>query len=111
MAEAALSLARGGGKSTLTAALACAALDGPLAEPEAEVLVVASSHDQGQVVFRHVLRFLAPKIDTGAFRLADTVNTSRLVSRATGTLLSVKGSDPRRLHGAAPSLVIADELS
>ena len=110
-AEAALSLARGGGKSTLTAALACAALDGPLAEPEAEVLVVASSHEQGQVVFRHVLRFLAPKIEAKAFRVADTVNTSRLVSRATGTLLAVKGSDPRRLHGAAPSLTICDELA
>lgn len=111
VAEAALSLARGGGKSTLTAAIACAALDGPLAEPEAEVLVVASSHEQGQVVFRHVLRFLAPKIEAKAFRVADTVNTSRLVSRATGTLLSVKGSDPRRLHGAAPSLTICDELA
>ena len=111
VAEAALSLARGGGKSTLTAALACAALDGPLAEPEAEVLVVASSHEQGQIVFRHILRFLAPKIDAGTFRVADTVNTSRLVSRATGTLLAVKGSDPRRLHGAAPSLTICDELA
>ena len=30
--EASLSLARGGGKSTFTAALAAAALDGPLAE-------------------------------------------------------------------------------
>ena len=35
VSESALSLARGGGKSTLTAALACAALDGPLAEPAA----------------------------------------------------------------------------
>ena len=73
--------------------------------------MVASSHEQGQVVFRHVLRFLAPKVEAKAFRVADTVNTSRLVSRATGTLLSVKGSDPRRLHGAAPALTICDELA
>ena len=59
VSESALTLARGGGKSTLTAALACAALDGPLASPEAEVLVVASSHEQGQIVFRHCLRFPA----------------------------------------------------
>ena len=75
------------------------------------MLVVASSHEQGQVVFRHVLRFLAAKIEAGQFRTADTVNTSRLTSRATGTMLSVKGSDPRRLHGAAPSLTICDELA
>ena len=68
VAESALSLARGGGKSTFTAALACAALDGPLAEPAGEVLIVASSHEQGQIVFRHCLRFLAPKIEAGAFR-------------------------------------------
>ena len=62
-------------------------------------------------MFRHVLRFLAAKIAAGQFRTADTVNTSRLTSRATGTMLAVKGSDPRRLHGAAPSLTICDELA
>ena len=111
VSESALSLARGGGKSTFTAALACAALDGPLAEPGAEVLIVASSHEQGQIVFRHVLRFLAPKIEAGGFRVADTVNTSRITHRQTGTMLVVKGSDPKRLHGAAPVLTIADELA
>ena len=111
VSESALSLARGGGKSTLTAALACAALDGPLAAPSGEVLIVASSHEQGQIVFRHVLRFLAPKIAAGDFRVADTVNTSRLTSKATGAMIVVKGSDPKRLHGAAPSLTIADELA
>ena len=111
VSESALTLARGGGKSTFTAAIACAALDGPLAEPAAEVLVVASSHEQGQIVFRHVQRFLADKIEAGEFRMQDTVNTSRLTHRRTGTMLTVKGSDPRRLHGAAPSLTIADELA
>ena len=111
VSESALSLARGGGKSTFTAALACAALDGPLAEPAGEVLIVASSHEQGQIVYRHCLRFLAPKIEAGAFRVADTVNTSRLTHRKTGTMLVVKGSDPKRLHGAAPVLTIADELA
>ena len=111
VSESALSLARGGGKSTLTAALACAALDGPLAEPDAEVLLVASSHEQGQIVFRHVQRFLAPKIEAGEFRQQDTVNTSRLTNRATGSALFVKGSDPKRLHGSAPALTICDELA
>ncbi|MDE0201592.1 MAG: terminase large subunit [Rhodospirillaceae bacterium] len=111
VSESALSVARGGGKSTLTAGIACAALDGPLAEPAAEVLIVASSHEQGQIVFRHVQRFLAAKIEAGEFRMQDTVNTSRLTHRKTGTMLSVKGSDPKRLHGAAPSLTICDEVA
>ena len=109
--EAAWTMARAGGKSTMTAAIGCAALDGPLAQPDAEVLVVASSHEQGQIVFRHCLRFLAEKIERGEFRVADTVNTSRLTHRKTGAMLQVKGSDPKRLHGAAPSLCICDEVA
>ena len=109
--EASLSLARGGGKSTLISAIGCAALDGPLMQPEAEILIVASSHEQGQIIYRHVLRFMAEGIEAGRFRTQDTVNTSRITSRRTGTMLSVKGSDPKRLHGAAPSLILADEIS
>ena len=95
----------------MTAAIGCAALDGPLAQPDAEVLIVASSHEQGQIVFRHCLRFLADKIERKHFRVADTVNTSRLVHRKTGAMLQVKGSDPKRLHGAAPALTICDEVA
>ena len=109
--EACLSLARGGGKSTLISAIGCAALDGPLMQPEAEILIVASSHEQGQIIYRHVLRFMAEGIEAGRFRTQDTVNTSRITNRRTGTMLSVKGSDPKRLHGAAPSLILADEIS
>ena len=39
---AALSVARGNGKSTLTAGIAAAALDGPLAVPRGETIIVAS---------------------------------------------------------------------
>ena len=111
VAEAALSLARGGGKSTLVAAIGCAALDGPLMEPAAEILIVASSHEQGGIIFRHVQRFIGARIEAGAFRQQDSVNFSRLVCRSTGAMLTVKGSDPKRLHGAAPSLILADELA
>ena len=111
VSESALTLARGGGKSTFTAGIACAALDGPLAEPAAEVLVVASSHEQGRIVFRHCLRFLSAKIEAGAFRLQDSVNKAELVNRANEARLIVKGSDPRRLHGAAPVLTVGDEIA
>lgn len=111
VSESALSLARGGGKSTFTAAIGCAALDGPLAEPAAEVLLVASSHEQGRICFRHALRFLEPKIEAGEFRVQDSVNKAEITHRKTLTRLTVKGSDPRRLHGAAPVLTIGDELA
>ena len=109
--ESALSLARGGGKSTLTAALGCAALNGPLAQPAGEVLIVASSHEQGGIIFRHVLRFLGQDLDRKVWRLQETVNVARLEHRPTGALLAVKGSDPKRLHGAAPAVTICDEVA
>ena len=111
VSESALSVGRGSGKSTLIAAVGCAALDGPLMEPNAEILIVASSHEQGQLVFRHVMRFIDCIGESSKWRTADTVNQSRITNRETGTILTVKGSDPRRLHGAAPSLIIADEIA
>ena len=111
VSESSLSVGRGAGKSTLIAAIGCAALDGPLMEPNAEILIVASSHEQGQIIFRHILRFLDTIGESEKWRVSDTVNTSRVVNRGTGTMLTVKGSDPRRLHGAAPSLVICDEVA
>ena len=111
--DAALSLARGGGKTTFTSAIACAALAGPLAEPMAEVLIVASSFDQGLVNFRHILHFLKPAIeaDPARWRIQDSANRATVTDRKTGAMLRVLGSDPRRLHGAAPKLILADEVA
>lgn len=52
--DAGISLARGGGKTTFIAGIACAAVDvdGPLVEPMGECLVIASSFDQGLICFR-----------------------------------------------------------
>ena len=117
--DAALSMGRGGGKSTFTAAIASAAVDvdGPLVEPMAECLVVASSFDQGLINFRHILHFLAPTLERhgvgpkGRFRIQDSANRATIQDRKTGALLRVLGSDPRRLHGAAPKILLLDEIA
>ena len=107
--DAALSMGRGGGKSTFTAAIACAAVDvgGPLVEPMGECLVIASSFDQGLVNFRHMLHFMQPSFEQhgtgprGRFRIQDSANRATITDRETGAIVRVLGSDPRRLHGAA----------
>ena len=117
--DAALSMARGGGKTTFTAAIACAAVDvgGPLVEPMAECLVVASSFDQGLICFRHMLHFLKPSLERygvgpgGRFRIQDSANRATIQDRVTGALVRVLGSDPRRLHGAAPKILLLDEIA
>ncbi len=112
--DAALSLARGGGKTTFTAGIAAATVgEGPLVEPMAETLVVASSFDQGLVCFRHILHFLQPAIeaDSKRWRIQDSANRATVQDRETGAMMRVLGSDPRRLHGATPKLIMADEVA
>ena len=117
--DGAVSMGRGCGKTTFAAAIACAAVDvdGPLVEPMAETLVVASSFDQGLLNFRHMLQFLAPTFEKhgtgsrGRYRIQDSANRATITDRATGAMVRVLGSDPRRLHGAAPKLLLLDECA
>ena len=108
--DSALSIARGNGKSTLVAALACACLDGPLMVRRGEVVVVASSFQQSRIVFDHVLAFMDSEIqDRKRWRVQDFANQASLTDRRTGARVRCIASDPRRAHGLAPILVLADE--
>ena len=113
--DASLSVARGNGKSTLIAGIAWATVapDGPLMQPGAECVVVASSFLQGTVIFRHALAFAQPWIerDPKRYRLQDSAQLASITDRETGASLRCLGNDPRRMHGLAPALVIGDELA
>ena len=117
--DSAFTMGRGGGKTTLVAALGAASVDvdGPLVEPRAECLIVASSFDQGLACFRHVQAFMEPTFEKygtgprGRFRIQDSANRATITDRETGAMLRVLGSDPRRLHGAAPKLLLYDEVA
>ena len=117
--DIAISMGRGGGKSTFCAAVAAATIDvgAPLVEPGAESLVVASSFQQSLVCFRHILQFMKPSFERygvgpgGRFRVQDSVNRASIQDRVTGAMIRVLGSDPRRLHGVAPKLLALDEVA
>ena len=90
----------------------------PLAEEEAETAIIASSIEQGRkAVFRRVQRFLRPKLESegtgrnGRWRVEDSSNRACIQDRKTGAAVRVLGSDPKRLHGGAPKLLILDELA
>ncbi|WP_425152905.1 terminase large subunit domain-containing protein [Candidatus Palauibacter sp.] len=110
-AEAGLSVGRGGGKTTLAAALAACATAGPLAAVRAQTIIVASSLGQARIAFNHARWFLRPIIerDPKRWRVIEHSHECRIEDRRTGTNLRALGSDPRRAHGLAPKLVIADE--
>ena len=107
----ALSVARGNGKTAFVAAIGAAAVGGPLAAPRAETVIVASSFQQARIAFDHVLAFLQPAIDArpGLWQIQDNAQRASIRNRNTGAILKVLGSDPKRAHGLAPVLVLADE--
>ena len=110
--SAGLSVGRGNGKTTMVAGLGAAALDGPLAFPRGETVVVASSFDQSRIAFEHTLAFLRERVnlkDRSVWRVWDSMNAAKIQRMDTGAMLKCIGSDPRRAHGLAPTLVIADE--
>ena len=118
--DAALSMGRGGGKSTFIAAVSAAAVDagGPLVVPMAETVIVCSSFDQGyQTVFRHLMWFLRPSFERygrgprDRFRVQDSANRATVTDRETGAMVRVLGSDPRRMHGLQPRLLVFDEVA
>ena len=118
--DGAISMGRGGGKSTFVASIGAAAVDvgGPLVEPMAETVIVASSFDQGVgTIWRHALHFLRPSLERygvgkrGRFRLLDSSNRALVADKETGATLRVLGSDPRRMHGLQPRLLLLDEPS
>lgn len=108
--SAALSVGRANGKTTLVAGIAAATLDGPLAVPRGETVIVASSFEQARIAFEHVLAFMGSKVrDRRRWKVWDTAQQARIEDRETGARVRCIGSDPRRAHGLAPVLTLADE--
>ena len=108
--SAALSVARGNGKTALLSGIAAATLDGPLAVPRGETVIVASSFEQARIAFEHVIAFMGDKLDDKRrWKVWDTAQQARIEDRKTGARVRCIGSDPRRAHGLAPVLVLADE--
>ena len=108
--SAALSVARGNGKTALLSGIAAATLDGPLAVRRGETVIAASSFEQARIAFEHVVAFMGDKLDDRArWKIWDTAQQARIEDRKTGARVRCIGSDPRRAHGLAPVLVLADE--
>jgi phage terminase large subunit-like protein len=111
--DAALSISRGAGKTSFTSAIACAFLDGPLRVQRGQVVLVAASFSQARIAFNHILAALKltsmTKEQRKVWRVQDSANTATIEHRPTGAFLKCIGSDPKRAHGLAPSLVLADE--
>ena len=119
VSDACLTISRGNGKSTFLAGiLTCGLGDGPLVEPGADIVMTASSFEQGRICFGHLKWFMGDKLDETLpgskkrrYRVQDSANRAMITDQVTRARVVVTGSDPRRLHGLAPKLVLGDELA
>ena len=112
--HAALSVARGNGKSALVAGIATAVVDpvGPLHGARREAVCVASSFDQSRVIFEDVQHFLRERYDLSdrrQWRVQDSANRATIEYRKTGARVRCIGGDPAKAHGLRPFLALADE--
>lgn len=115
--EAALTVARGNGKTTICAGLALCSFLGPMAVPAGETVIVASSLGQARTAFKHCLAFFHQlvsandigKADKYRYRVIDNSHHREIHDRQTNNTLRLLGSDPDRAHSLAPSLILADE--
>ena len=112
---AALSVARGNGKSALVAGIAAAVVDpdGPLHGNRRECVCVAGSFDQARgTIFEDVLGFLRARHNLGnrsVWRVQDSANRALIEYRPTGARVRCIGSDPAKAHGLRPALALVDE--
>ena len=111
---AAISVARGNGKSALVAGIAAAVVDplGPLHGNRREAVVVASSFEQSRIIYEDVLAFLRQRYDLSdrtLWRVQDSANRATVEYRPTGARLRTIGSDPSKAHGLRPALALLDE--
>ncbi|WP_236672249.1 terminase large subunit [Croceicoccus sp. YJ47] len=107
---AALSVARGNGKSALLSGLSLAHLLGPCLEPYGECYAAALDREQAGVLYRQTRAYIeatpwmAARVNIRDWHKEITDDESQSVWRALT-------SDARKAHGLAPSFWIADEVA
>ncbi|MCY3732880.1 MAG: hypothetical protein OXG42_01235, partial [Chloroflexi bacterium] len=104
----AISMARGNGKTAWASALGCSALDpeGPLFLPRGEIVMVASSHGQARIAFRHVYYFMRPIIEAAPrdeWRVRDSTQLSQIEHRPPVPVPQPPARAPKRARGPAPA--------
>jgi phage terminase large subunit-like protein len=107
---AALSVARGNGKSAILAGLSLAHLLGPMSEPYGECYAAALDREQAGVLYRMTVAYIeatpwmAARVNIEKWKKEITDEETRSIWRALT-------SDARKAHGLAPSFWVADEVA
>ena len=107
---AALSVARGNGKSAMMAGLSLAHLLGPMKEPHGETYAAALDREQAGVLYRMTRAFIeATPWMAAAVNIRDW--HKEIIHEDSQSIWRALTSDARKAHGLAPSFWIADEVA
>lgn len=107
---AALSVARGNGKSAVLAGLSLAHLLGPMMEPYGECYAAALDREQAGVLYRMTRAYIeATPWMAAAVNIKDW--HKEIVHEDSMSIWRALTSDARKAHGLAPSFWIADEVA
>ncbi|WP_170005031.1 terminase large subunit [Pseudopontixanthobacter vadosimaris] len=107
---AALSVARGNGKSALLSGLSLAHLLGPCHEPYGECYAAALDREQAGVLYRQTRAYIEATPWMAA-RVNVRDQTKEITDEETGSIWRALTSDARKAHGLAPSFWVADEVA
>lgn len=107
---AALSVARGNGKSALLAGLSLAHLLGPMLEPYGECYSAALDREQAGVLYR-MTRAYIEAVPWMAARVNIRDWHKEIIDERSRSIWRALTSDARKAHGLAPSFWIADEVA
>ena len=108
---AALSVARGNGKTTVVSWLAAAVLFGPLHRRNAKVVVACASFEQGGTIHKAVCDLLPDRFNRERWSIWDS-NRLRIRCKETGAELQVLSFSPGATHGImGATLLLLDEVA
>ncbi|MGE9007048.1 terminase large subunit [Leptospira interrogans] len=107
---AALSVARGNGKSAMLAGLGLAHLLGPMMEPHGECYAAALDREQAGVLYRMTRAYIE---ETPWMAAAVNIKDwhKEIVHEDSQSIWRALTSDARKAHGLAPSFWVADEVA
>jgi phage terminase large subunit-like protein len=107
---AALSVARGNGKSAILAGLSLAHLLGPMIEPYGECYAAALDREQAGVLYRMTCAYIYATPWMAA-RVNIRDQFKEITDHESGSIWRALTSDARKAHGLAPSFWVADEVA
>lgn len=109
--ELGLSMGRSNGKTPTAAIIGAAYTDGPLAEPQSEVICIASRYSQSLLLVRHIAAFLKPQMALypSRWKVIDNERATSIWNKHKDVRVIGLAAKAAGIHGRPGNLYLIDE--